>query len=142
MEDVSKQAERVQKDLQNIRETCIRIEAHEMCNSCETYLLVKPFFVFVCGHKFHADCLEKCVVPYLSSEQSRKLTMLKQQLETMLTQMTATADKSKDSKYKRDKLKQEIEEIIAAECVYCGIMIDTIDQPFVEDWDQVNVDWE
>lgn len=142
MEDVGKQAERVQSDLQNIRESCLRIEAHEHCNGCDTFLLVKPFFVFVCGHKFHADCLEKLVVPHLISEQARKLTMLKQQLENMLTQSVAMADKSNESQYKREKVKQEIEEILAADCVYCGLMIETIDQPFVEDWDQVNVDWE
>uniref|UniRef100_A0A1I8PFA3 Vacuolar protein sorting-associated protein 18 homolog n=1 Tax=Stomoxys calcitrans TaxID=35570 RepID=A0A1I8PFA3_STOCA len=142
MEDVSKQAERVQSDLQNLRENCIRIEVHEQCNCCDTYLLVKPFFIFACGHKFHADCLEKLVVPHLSSEQARKLTMLKQQLENMLAQSAAMADKSNESQYKREKVKQEIEEILAADCVYCGLMIETIDQPFVEDWDQVNVDWE
>lgn len=68
--------------------------------------------------------------------------MLKQQLETMLTQSAAMGENSSSFQEKREKIKQEIEEIIAADCVYCGLMIETIDQPFVEDWDQVNVDWE
>ncbi|KAL9878986.1 vacuolar protein sorting-associated protein 18 dor isoform 1-T1 [Glossina fuscipes fuscipes] len=142
MAECTKQSERVQNDLENIRERCLIIESQEMCNSCDTYLLVKPFFVFGCGHKFHADCLEKSVVPHLISEESRKLTMLKQQLESMLTQSAAMAENSKELQKKREKLKHEIEEIVAADCPYCGLMIDTIDQPFVEDWDQVNVDWE
>lgn len=142
MEECTKQSERVQNDLENIRERCLIIEGQEICNSCDTYLLVKPFFVFGCGHKFHADCLEKSVVPLLISEQSRKLTMLKQQLESMLTQSAAMAENSKELQKKREKLKHEIEGIVAGDCPYCGLMIDTIDQPFVEDWDQVNVDWE
>ena len=142
MQECSKQAERVRKDLQNIRESSIRIDANDVCNSCDTILLVKPFFIFGCSHKFHADCLEKLVVPLLSSDKSRKLTMLKQQLETMLTQSAAMGENTKTLQKKREQLKKEIEEIVADDCVYCGLMIDTIDQPFVEDWDQVNVDWE
>ncbi|KAI8121649.1 putative vacuolar protein sorting-associated protein 18 [Lucilia cuprina] len=142
MEECSKQADRVREDLQNIRKSCIRIEANDVCNNCDTFLLVKPFFIFGCSHKFHADCLEKLVVPLLSSEKSRKLTMLKQQLETMLTQSAAMGENSSATQKKRDQLKGDIEDIIAADCVYCGLMIETIDQAFVEDWDQVNVDWE
>lgn len=142
MQECSKQAERVRKDLQNIRESSVRIDANDVCNNCDSILLVKPFFVFGCSHKFHADCLEKLVVPLLTSDKSRKLTMLKQQLETMLTQSAAMGENSKSLQKKRKQLKKEIEEIIANDCVYCGLMIDTIDQPFVEDWDQVNVDWE
>uniref|UniRef100_A0A1A9X021 Vacuolar protein sorting-associated protein 18 homolog n=1 Tax=Glossina brevipalpis TaxID=37001 RepID=A0A1A9X021_9MUSC len=138
MEECTKQSDRVQNDLENIRERCLVIEGQEICNSCDTYLLVKPFFVFGCGHKFHADCLEKFVVPLLSSDKSRKLTMLKQQLESMLTQSVAMAESSKELQKKREKLKHEIENIVAADCPYCGLMIETIDQPFVEDWDQCN----
>lgn len=68
--------------------------------------------------------------------------MLKQQLETMLTQSAAMGENTKSLQKKREQLKKDIEEIIADCCVYCGLMINTIDLPFVEDWDQVNVDWE
>jgi len=43
---------------------------------------------------------------------------------------------------KRAALKTEIEDILAADCLFCGLLISTIDQPFVDDWEQVNVEWE
>uniref|UniRef100_W8B004 Vacuolar protein sorting-associated protein 18 homolog n=1 Tax=Ceratitis capitata TaxID=7213 RepID=W8B004_CERCA len=141
MDECDKQAERVMKDLQNVRERSIRISAQENCNLCETFLMVKPFFIFVCGHKFHSDCLEKQILPMLSSDQSRRLTNLRQQLDTLVTK-NVLDNITDEMIIQRAKLKTEIEEIVAADCYYCGVMIDTIDQPFVSDWDQVNVDWE
>lgn len=142
MEESSKQADRVRSELQTIRERSIRIDAQEPCAICETFLLVKPFFVFSCGHKFHSDCLEKQITPMLSSDQSRKLTMLKQQFESMLTQTIAMGGQSYKQQKKREQVKAELEQILAANCLYCEHMIETIDQPFCEDWEQVNVDWE
>lgn len=43
----------------------------------------------------------------------------------------------------RDNIKNEIETILAAECLFCGeYMINQIDRPFIEDWDRVNLDWQ
>lgn len=142
MLESSKAAERVRNDLQALRNRSVRIEAHEPCAICESYLLLKPFFVFPCGHKFHGDCLEKQIIPMLTSEQSRRLSSLKQQLENILTTSVAIAERTNQQRMSRDKIKTEIENILASDCLYCGVMINTIDQPFVEDWEQVNVDWE
>lgn len=141
MDECDKQAERVIKDLQNVRERSIRISAQENCSLCDSFLMVKPFIVFICGHKFHSDCLEKQILPTLSSDQSRRLTTIKQQLDALVTQ-SFVMDISEDMLIQRTELKTEIEEIIAGDCYFCGVMIDMIDQPFVNDWDQVNVDWE
>uniref|UniRef100_A0A1A9X024 Uncharacterized protein n=1 Tax=Glossina brevipalpis TaxID=37001 RepID=A0A1A9X024_9MUSC len=40
MEECTKQSDRLQNDLENIRERCLVIEGQEICNSCDTYLLV------------------------------------------------------------------------------------------------------
>ncbi|XP_054729597.1 vacuolar protein sorting-associated protein 18 homolog [Anastrepha obliqua] len=142
MDECDKQAMRALKDLQNVRERSMRISAQECCSLCDSFLLVKPFFVFFCGHKFHSDCIEKQILPSLSSDQSRRLAMLKQQLEALVTQSMAMDYNSDILLEQRAELKTEIEEIIAADCYFCGVMIEMIDQPFVADWDQVNVDWE
>lgn len=45
----------------------------------------------------------------------------------------------------RDSIKNEIENVLAAECLFCGEhMINLIDKPFIgiEDWDRVNLDWQ
>lgn len=140
------------KDLQNIRECCTRLDTNEVCSCCNGLLLLRPFFVFNCGHKFHGDCLEKAIVPRMKSERSRHLTMLKQQFEASILLPVTEAGKRLPSSAgaattttalrKRNNIKREIEEILAADCLYCGHLIETIDQPFVEDWEQVQVDWD
>lgn len=43
----------------------------------------------------------------------------------------------------RDQLKAEIETILGSDCLFCGeIMINSIDQPFIVDWDRMNSDWQ
>ncbi|CAD7089837.1 unnamed protein product [Hermetia illucens] len=143
MDESAKAAERVRAELQTFRNRSVTISAQEPCSICEIYLLLKPFFIFPCGHKFHSDCLEKQIIPYLTPEQNRKLISLKQQLENMVPQNAN--DQQQQNAYgisSREQIKVDIENIIAPDCLYCGIMIDSIDQPFIEDWDQVNIDWQ
>ncbi|EDV95452.1 vacuolar protein sorting-associated protein 18 homolog [Drosophila grimshawi] len=136
------QSERVCKELRQLKAHSIRMEAQDVCDVCDLILLVKPFFVFICGHKFHSDCLDKQVAPMLGKERSRRLSLLKQQMETLMAQTVGTANHTPDQQKKRIELKTEIEEILAADCLYCGLLIETIDQPLVENWDQVNLGWE
>lgn len=45
----------------------------------------------------------------------------------------------------REILKNEIDDIVASECIFCGeYMIKCIDKPFIadEDWDRVMKEWE
>lgn len=43
----------------------------------------------------------------------------------------------------RDQLRNEIETILANDCLYCGeYMINSIDKPFIDDWETVNMAWE
>ncbi|XP_034487809.1 vacuolar protein sorting-associated protein 18 homolog [Drosophila innubila] len=141
MSESREHSEVVCKELRQLRSHNIGIESSSVCDICDLILLAKPFFVFICGHKFHSDCLEKQVIPILSKERSR-LTMLKQEMETLMAQTIALATHTPEQQKKRSDLKTEIEEILAADCFYCGLLIETIDQPFVDDWDQVNVEWE
>lgn len=66
MEESAKSAERVRNDLQTFRNRSVVIDGQELCAICSGYLLVKPFFIFPCGHKFHHDCLEHQIMEYLS----------------------------------------------------------------------------
>lgn len=66
MEESAKSAERVRNDLQTFRNRSVVIDGQESCVICTGYLLLKPFFIFPCGHKFHHDCLEHRIMEYLS----------------------------------------------------------------------------
>ncbi|XP_017134048.1 vacuolar protein sorting-associated protein 18 homolog [Drosophila elegans] len=144
MAETQEQSDRVGAELQQLRQHSITMNAQDTCGICDMMLLLKPFFVFICGHKFHSDCLEKQVVPMLTKEQGRRLTTLKQQLEAQTQPQPSTLGKQQAMEIQRNRaaLKTEIEDILAADCLFCCLLIDTIDQPFVDDWEQVNVEWE
>ncbi|KAH8386604.1 hypothetical protein KR093_001469 [Drosophila rubida] len=142
MAETKEQSDRVCKELGQLRAHSINMKAQDACDICDLILMVKPFFVFICGHKFHSDCLEKQVLPILSKDHSRRLAMLKQEMETLMAQTISLANHTVEQQKKRADLKAKIEEILAGDCLYCGLLIETIDQPFVDDWDQVNVEWE
>lgn len=82
---------------------------------------------------------------------TRRLTRLKQQLSTMNTNNSSTNHVQIDGNgvngsinlSNRDQIKNEIETILAADCLFCGeIMINTIDKPFIDDWEKVSLDWQ
>lgn len=66
MEESAKSAERVRNELQTFRNRSVVIDGQQKCAICDVYLLMRPFFVFPCGHKFHNDCLEYQVSEHLS----------------------------------------------------------------------------
>lgn len=70
MEESAKSAERVRNELQTFRNRSVVIDGQEKCAFCDVYLLVKPFYVFPCGHKFHNDCLEHQVAERLSKSEA------------------------------------------------------------------------
>ncbi|XP_055602186.1 vacuolar protein sorting-associated protein 18 homolog [Uranotaenia lowii] len=145
MEDSAKSAERVRSELQTFRNRSVTVGAQEQCAVCGVYLLLKPFFIFHCGHKFHGDCLERQLLPQLNPEVVGHLMSLKQQLTVAQNQpldggSQTAADTISSSK---EHLKTQIEDILASDCLYCGeVMIQTVDRPFIENWDRVDSDWQ
>lgn len=70
--------------------------------------------------------------------------MLKQQLlTTTMSGMSQVDTSASTAVSQRDQIRNEIEIILAADCLYCGeLMIDNIDKPFINDWNKVNLDWQ
>lgn len=108
MSDTKEQSEVVCKELRQLRAHSIGIKEEAVCDICDLILLVKPFFVFICGHKFHSDCLEKQVIPILSKELSRRLTMLKQEMETLMAQTIALANQTPEQQKSDPILRQKL----------------------------------
>ncbi|XP_053678287.1 vacuolar protein sorting-associated protein 18 homolog [Anopheles nili] len=154
MEESAKSASRVRQELQTFRSRSVTIGAQEQCTVCGVYLMLRPFFVFHCGHKFHGDCLERQLMPYLSPVVADRLAMLKQSLASAQTAplegergpnegLASGVDASVPTVSHKEKLKSEIEAIISSECLYCGeLMIGSLDKPFVENWQQADSEWD
>jgi vacuolar protein sorting-associated protein 18 len=66
MEECADAAEKVRSSIQSFRNRSVTICAHDKCSSCDKLLLLKPFFLFPCSHKFHNDCLEQTLIRLLS----------------------------------------------------------------------------
>ena len=66
MEECAEAAEKVRESIQSFRNRSVTICAQDKCSGCGGFLLLKPFFLFPCSHKFHADCLEKNLIRLLS----------------------------------------------------------------------------
>ncbi|XP_076650787.1 vacuolar protein sorting-associated protein 18 dor isoform X1 [Halictus rubicundus] len=145
MQEATKAAELIRKDIQEFRTRCTFVYVKDTCNTCDVQLLSRPFYVFPCGHRFHSDCLVAALTPMLSMDQRTKLADLQRQL------LIAHSNRPEDttsvgsvSLSRKDRIKADIDELVASECLYCGeLMIESIDKPFIEeeDYERVMKEW-
>lgn len=144
MEEATKAAEVIRKDIQAFRTRCTFIDVKDKCNSCNVQLLLRPYYVFPCGHRFHSDCLVAALTPMLSMDQRTKLADLQRQLTAMSNRSDDTTSVASVSLSVKDQVKADIDELVASECLYCGeLMIESIDKPFIEeeDYERVMREW-
>lgn len=153
MEECAEAAEKVRNSIQSFRNKSVVICAQDKCSVCGHFLLLKPFFLFPCSHKFHTDCLEKNLIRLLSEfieilfscseliefilapEEGQKLLKLKQKLNILSTQIELAKNQNNtlpaQTVTMREQLRQDIENILAAECTECGsLMIQQLNQNF------------
>ena len=140
MQEATKAAELIRKDIQEFRTRCTFIHAKDTCNTCDVQLVLRPFYVFPCGHRFHSDCLVAALTPMLSMEQRTKLADLQRQLTALSNRPEDTTSVGSVSLSTKDQIKADIDELIASECLYCGeLMIESIDKSFIEEEDYARV---
>lgn len=144
MEEATKAAELIRKDIQEFRTRCTFIHTKDVCCTCDAQLLLRPFYVFPCGHRFHSDCLVAALTPMLSMDQRTKLADLQRQLTAISHRPEDTTSVGSVSLSTKDQIKADINELIASECLYCGeLMIESIAKPFIEeeDYERVMKEW-
>lgn len=108
------------------------VYARDECNACNVQLLVRPFYVFPCGHRFHYDCLVAAITPMLSSDDQTKLVNLQCQLTTISTRPDDSATETSESLSTKEQVKSSIDELVASECLYCGdLMIEWVFEIFI-----------
>lgn len=67
MEEATRSAELVRKEITSFRNRYTYIQVAEVCEICELALMIRPFYLFPCNHKFHSDCLLKELSPMLGN---------------------------------------------------------------------------
>ncbi|KAM9550958.1 vacuolar protein sorting-associated protein 18 homolog [Salvelinus alpinus] len=147
MEEATESAKRIREDIQEMRNKYGVVESQEKCAACDFPLLNRPFYLFLCGHMFHYDCLFLEVSPHLSTYKQTKLGELQKKLAAATQTSKSrhrpspkekeggdTASLGKESAgVSREQIKSDIDDIIAFECVYCGeLMIKSINKPFID----------
>ncbi|OLL21635.1 Vacuolar protein sorting-associated protein 18 [Neolecta irregularis DAH-3] len=123
MDDSVRSAEHIQTDITELSKRYTIIQAGERCFHCQYPLLSRQFYVFPCQHTFHADCLIARVSKGVATSVQRKRIA---ELNLEISQMTGI-----EGKRTQEHL-EELEHLIAAECVLCGSMaIKSVDEPFI-----------
>lgn len=139
MQEATESARTIRAGIHEMRNKYSIVPAQEKCSICSYPLLTRGFYVFPCHHAFHCDCLKNEILPNLKEKQRAKVQDLFNQLYRTPRSDSATATPAS-----RESLKNELDDLIASECLYCGeIMIRTIDQPFIlpEEYNSVLEGW-
>lgn len=145
MDEATVSAETVRKEIQSFRNRYTYIKPTDCCDICNVCLLVRPFYLFPCKHRFHTDCLLKELTPMLGPAKRNKLTDLQRQLNILNTQTIDNISTGSTGLSSRDIVRNDIDNIVASECLFCGEnMIRNIETPFYteHEYDQILKDWE
>ncbi|KAH1104098.1 hypothetical protein GLYMA_13G301100v4 [Glycine max] len=109
-----------------------------------------PFYIFPCGHAFHAECLIAHVTRCTVEAHAEYILDLQKQLTLMGSEArresngTLSPEESIPS-MTIDKLRSQLDDAIASECPFCGdLMIREISLPFINPEEEQHVlsSWE
>ncbi|EEF44511.1 vacuolar sorting protein 18 isoform X2 [Ricinus communis] len=166
MNDATHGADNIRNDISALAQRYAVIDRDEECGACKRKILIvggdyrmsrgytsvgpmAPFYVFPCGHAFHAHCLIAHVTRCTTDTQAEYILDLQKQL-TLLGDGAgkdlngSITEESITSITPVDKLRSQLDDAIASECPFCGeLMINEISLPFIlpEEAQQVS-SWE
>lgn len=140
MEEATESAREIRADIHAFRNKYSFVKAQEKCSSCNYPLMTRAFYLFPCLHKFHSDCLIAELLPHLSVPRAERVTELQRKLAAK-DRSAASSGMSPAQSALGGSAKEELDEIVAAECIYCGdVMIKCIDKPFIDEDEQTDLD--
>jgi len=143
MEDATASATQIRSDIAMFRSRYAFVQAQDKCEICSFPVIVRPFYVFPCGHKFHSDCIIAEMLPLATNNKRRQVEELQRRLEeATLKESVGNLGAERNSIGStgsgapaitlKQQVKQELDEFIAPECLFCGeFMIRSVDRPFI-----------
>ncbi|XP_042472563.1 vacuolar sorting protein 18-like [Zingiber officinale] len=166
MNDATHGADNIRSDISALAQRYAVIDRDEECGVCKRKILtaggapllargytstgpMAPFFIFPCGHSFHANCLIAHVTRCTSRTRAEYILDLQKKLSLLADKATnesngTAEDESITSMTPLEKLRSQLDDAIASECPFCGdLMIREISLPFVlhEDAEEI-ASWE
>ncbi|KAL6659392.1 hypothetical protein ACP70R_003432 [Stipagrostis hirtigluma subsp. patula] len=155
MDDATRGADNIRSDIGALAQRYTVIDREQDCGVCRRKILtvgglhqvgrsytsvghMAPFYVFPCGHAFHANCLIAHVTRCSNQMQAERILDLQKRLSLMDRKAAAkdnggsTNGESIMSTTPVDKLRSQLDDAVASECPFCGdMMIKEISQPFI-----------
>ncbi|KAK9222262.1 hypothetical protein WN944_010697 [Citrus x changshan-huyou] len=154
MNDATHGADNIRNDISALAQRYAVIDRDEDCGVCRRKILIAgrdyrmargyasvgpmaPFYVFPCGHAFHAQCLIAHVTQCTNETQAEYILDLQKQLTLLGSEARkdangVTTEDSITSMTPTDKLRSQLDDAIASECPFCGdLMICEISLPFI-----------
>eukprot|EP01137_Pigoraptor_chileana_P002429 Opistho-2@41258 len=134
MDEATQSAKAIRSDIQELRNKFGVVENTDSCSICGFSLLSRPFYMFPCHHIIHADCLVREVSYSLSSVQKQRVVDLYARVATSAAAPgNASGDDMSQVVTPMDRIRNELDDIIAAECALCGEhMVRSVDRPFIQ----------
>ena len=87
MEEATKSAQVIRQEIQAFRNRYAFVQARDVCSICDLQLLMRPFYLFPCGHRFHSDCLLNELNPILPPGKKNKLLDLQASIQNTSDQL-------------------------------------------------------
>ncbi|KAA8528729.1 hypothetical protein F0562_036084 [Nyssa sinensis] len=155
MNDATHGADNIRNDISALAQRYAVIDHDEECGVCQRKILtaggdyrmargytsvgpMAPFYVFPCGHAFHAQCLIAHVTRCTNRTQAEYILDLQKQLTLLSGEPKRelngglTEEESITSLTPVDKIRSQLDDAIASECPFCGdLMIREISLPFI-----------
>ncbi|WRX15214.1 Clathrin [Theobroma cacao] len=145
MNDATHGADNIRNDISALAQRYAVIDRAEECGICRRKILavggdyrmtrvytavgpMAPFYVFPCGHAFHAHCLIAHVTRCTNESQAEYILDLQKQLTLLGTEARRESnggitDESITSMNPADKLRSQLDDAVASECPFCGELI-------------------
>lgn len=146
MEEATKSAKIIVQEVSAFKNRYSVIKSSDICSLCDLQLLLRPFYIFPCGHYFHSDCLTSEVLPLLPADLKNKLLDSQKQLNQFSSsQQVDNLSTASTSVSLKDLIKGDIDNIVASDCYFCGdYMVESIDKPFIleSEYSRVMKEWE
>lgn len=154
MNDATRGADNIRNDISALAQRYTVIDRDEECGVCRRKILnvggdyrmttgymavgpMAPFYVFPCGHAFHAQCLIAHVTRCTSQAQAEYILDLQKQLtllgaEPKNVSNGGLSEEPLASVTPMHKIRSQLDDAVASDCPFCGdLMIREISLPFI-----------